>query len=156
MDRDQSSAEGSEQSSSFSCSVCREKEVEDPVVSACGHLFCWSCLLQWLDASNSTCPVCTANLERSEVTPLYVGDTLARKCSSPKLPNRPRSRTLSPRGSKPVRSAVPLKREQAGTGHPDAPFPSLVGLQLHLLLQKSSDYGSVVENAFLRAYVRLS
>lgn len=32
----------------FSCNICLEA-VTDPVVTQCGHLFCWPCLYQWLE-----------------------------------------------------------------------------------------------------------
>ena len=32
----------------FSCSICFESVVE-PVVTACGHLYCWPCLYRWLE-----------------------------------------------------------------------------------------------------------
>lgn len=32
----------------FSCSICTEAVIE-PVVTHCGHLYCWSCLYRWLE-----------------------------------------------------------------------------------------------------------
>lgn len=60
-------------SSYYSCSVCLETDMDDPVVTACGHLYCWTCLFKWLDSGQSRCPICSTNVERTEVTPLYVG-----------------------------------------------------------------------------------
>lgn len=34
--------------SRFDCNICLES-VEEPVVTRCGHLYCWSCLYKWLE-----------------------------------------------------------------------------------------------------------
>jgi len=70
--------------SRFGCSICFEPVVE-PVVTLCGHLFCWPCLYRWTQRyvrplgsshfiSNETplCPVCKATIPRENVIPLYV------------------------------------------------------------------------------------
>jgi len=43
------SAEGSNRngSSGFDCNICLEN-VQDPVVTLCGHLYCWPCIYKWL------------------------------------------------------------------------------------------------------------
>ena len=33
----------------FVCSICLETVSDEPVVTRCGHLYCWSCLYQWLE-----------------------------------------------------------------------------------------------------------
>ena len=70
--------------SRFGCSICFEPVVE-PVVTLCGHLFCWPCLYRWtqryarpLGSSNITssetplCPVCKTTIPSDNVIPLYV------------------------------------------------------------------------------------
>ncbi|KAG0282360.1 hypothetical protein BGZ96_000573 [Linnemannia gamsii] len=44
-----------------------------PVLTLCGHLFCWACLHQWLEAQhlNPTCPVCKAGCAQDKVIPIY-------------------------------------------------------------------------------------
>ncbi|KAG1466760.1 hypothetical protein G6F55_000272 [Rhizopus delemar] len=44
-----------------------------PVLTLCGHLFCWPCLAQWLNAQsrNPTCPVCKAGCGKDKVIPIY-------------------------------------------------------------------------------------
>ncbi|XP_040200941.1 E3 ubiquitin-protein ligase RNF213 isoform X4 [Rana temporaria] len=39
------------------CTVCRS-DPNEPVCLDCGHFFCRSCLKQWLDTPNRTCPLC--------------------------------------------------------------------------------------------------
>ena len=81
--------------SRFSCNICFD-EVVEPVVTRCGHLYCWPCLFQWLGPgmrreereslgmsgfgqtgssshpSRRVCPVCKAECPISSVVPVYV------------------------------------------------------------------------------------
>eukprot|EP01018_Ginkgo_biloba_P013780 Gb_11311 [translate_table: standard] len=56
----------------FECNICLEMASE-PVVTSCGHLFCWPCLYQWLHVhSNSKeCPVCKGEVSEKNITPIY-------------------------------------------------------------------------------------
>ncbi|CAM6021225.1 unnamed protein product [Sphagnum balticum] len=62
----------SEQGGSFDCNICLEL-AQDPVVTLCGHLFCWPCLYRWLQMHSvcQECPVCKASVEEEKVIPLY-------------------------------------------------------------------------------------
>ncbi|KAH7414913.1 hypothetical protein KP509_14G017500 [Ceratopteris richardii] len=43
----------------FSCSICLNEDPSDPIVTCCGHLFCWPCMQGWISTkSPPTCPVC--------------------------------------------------------------------------------------------------
>ncbi|KAJ1803069.1 hypothetical protein LPJ75_005983, partial [Coemansia sp. RSA 2598] len=59
----------SEANDEFSCNICFDTAT-DPVLTICGHLFCWSCLVQWLERS-ATCPVCKAGCDKEKVIPVY-------------------------------------------------------------------------------------
>eukprot|EP00262_Sarcandra_glabra_P014908 TRINITY_DN447_c0_g1_i1.p1 TRINITY_DN447_c0_g1~~TRINITY_DN447_c0_g1_i1.p1 ORF type:complete len:630 (-),score=67.15 TRINITY_DN447_c0_g1_i1:158-2047(-) len=94
--------ETTEQSSStanFDCNICLDM-AKEPVVTSCGHLFCWPCLYQWLKiCDHKECPVCKGEVTGSNVTPIYgrgSSETVAEKnkgCdvggSSLKIPPRP-------------------------------------------------------------------
>ncbi|GFE53564.1 zinc C3HC4 type RING finger domain-containing protein [Babesia ovis] len=54
----------------YDCNICFEDVVE-PVVTRCGHLFCWPCLLTWINKPNDHCPVCHAGITKENVIPLY-------------------------------------------------------------------------------------
>jgi E3 ubiquitin-protein ligase RNF5 len=56
----------------FSCNICYELASE-PVVTLCGHLYCWPCLYRWLQVQSHcrTCPVCKAGVEKDNVIPIY-------------------------------------------------------------------------------------
>ena len=81
------------QPSRYACAICMENEAIEAVVTACGHLYCWSCLYRWLDEGHSRCPVCSARVNKSDVTPLYASELRGRP---PSPVPRPRSRTPSP------------------------------------------------------------
>ncbi|MQL74463.1 hypothetical protein Taro_006831 [Colocasia esculenta] len=57
----------------FDCNICLDYAAE-PVVTLCGHLYCWPCIYQWLRQESSTpqrCPVCKAALSQATLVPLY-------------------------------------------------------------------------------------
>jgi hypothetical protein len=68
----------------FTCRICLDSP-EQPVVTVCGHLFCWNCIYRWIDRGRATpqCPVCRAVIEmpdghpeRARVVPLYVDTSM--------------------------------------------------------------------------------
>lgn len=79
---------------SFDCNICLDF-VSDPVVTLCGHLYCWPCIYRWLHPTSSNsprrCPVCKSPLTDSSLVPLY-GRGLAAKThdKSIGIPGRPR------------------------------------------------------------------
>ena len=65
---------GSNDAGDFECNICFEL-AEDPIVTLCGHLFCWPCLYKWLHihSRSQECPVCKALIEEEKLT-LYMED----------------------------------------------------------------------------------
>lgn len=62
-------------SSGFDCNICLEC-VQDPVVTLCGHLYCWPCIYKWLNFHSENeemqqCPVCKSEISQSSLVPLY-------------------------------------------------------------------------------------
>ncbi|XP_047046962.1 E3 ubiquitin-protein ligase RNF5-like [Lolium rigidum] len=57
---------------SFECNICFELP-QEPIVTLCGHLFCWPCLYKWLHIHSHSpeCPVCKAVVEEDKLVPLY-------------------------------------------------------------------------------------
>ncbi|KAM0856762.1 hypothetical protein ACQ4PT_048903 [Festuca glaucescens] len=57
---------------SFECNICFEPP-QDPIVTLCGHLFCWPCLCKWLriHSHSPKCPVCKAAVDEDKLVPLY-------------------------------------------------------------------------------------
>ncbi|KAF8359672.1 rnf-5 [Pristionchus pacificus] len=91
--------ENNDETSRFECNICLDT-AKDAVVSHCGHLFCWPCLVQWLDTrpNRQVCPVCKALISRDKVIPLY-GRGGNETDPRDKVPPRPRAqRQEAPQG----------------------------------------------------------
>ncbi|KAI9095980.1 hypothetical protein K1719_026127 [Acacia pycnantha] len=62
----------------FSCNICLEF-AREPVVTHCGHLYCWPCIYKWLHLQTDSltsdehpqCPVCKACISSTTIIPLY-------------------------------------------------------------------------------------
>ncbi|XP_051136243.1 E3 ubiquitin-protein ligase RMA1H1-like [Andrographis paniculata] len=65
----------------FDCNICLDSCL-DPVVTLCGHLYCWPCIYKWLHVQTTSasfeseddrpkCPVCKAYISTSSLVPLY-------------------------------------------------------------------------------------
>lgn len=93
----------------FDCNICLES-AHDPVVTLCGHLYCWPCIFRWLQVQNSsddtdhhppTCPVCKADLSHTSLVPLYGRGTgssnseLMRTQTDIGIPRRPPSHSFN-------------------------------------------------------------
>eukprot|EP01132_Coremiostelium_polycephalum_P004526 gene4526-5642_t len=91
--------------SAFECNICFD-DVSEPVVTQCGHLFCWSCIFQWLQHNSSQqCPVCKASVSEEKLIPIYGrggSNTDPRKKNS--IPQRPPGRPEQPRPGHPGNS----------------------------------------------------
>lgn len=86
----------------FSCNICLEGVKDrDPVVTQCGHLYCWPCLYRWLHArhGDGTCPVCKANVSQENVIPIFIrGSTTdpRHKPNAENIPSRPQAHRPEP------------------------------------------------------------
>jgi E3 ubiquitin-protein ligase RNF5 len=83
----------------FTCRICLDVP-EQPVVTVCGHLFCWNCVYRWIDRNKAApqCPVCRAAIElpdgspqRARVIPLYVDTSMEGKDPRSNIPPRPQA-----------------------------------------------------------------
>ncbi|KAL3921014.1 MAG: hypothetical protein SGPRY_005048, partial [Prymnesium sp.] len=56
----------------FDCNICLDTAF-DPVVTICGHLYCWPCIFTWLkqQQEGQLCPVCKALISKDKVIPIY-------------------------------------------------------------------------------------
>ncbi|WCJ30738.1 E3 ubiquitin-protein ligase RMA1H1 [Euphorbia peplus] len=87
-------------SSGFDCNICLDS-VQDPVVTLCGHLYCWPCIYKWLHFQTDSpeyeeeqqqqqqqCPVCKAEVSEGTLVPLFGrGQTTKQPPSKGKAPN---------------------------------------------------------------------
>lgn len=79
-------------SGGFDCNICLDF-VQDPVVTLCGHLYCWPCIYKWIHFQNGNpdqqqpqCPVCKVEISRRTLVPLY-GRGQTAKSSKEKAPH---------------------------------------------------------------------
>lgn len=62
----------------FECNICLDF-ANEPVVTLCGHLYCWPCIYKWFLVQSASlpsdefpqCPVCKAEISHTTVVPLY-------------------------------------------------------------------------------------
>ncbi|KAF8114504.1 hypothetical protein N665_0036s0037 [Sinapis alba] len=94
----------------FDCNICLD-QVRDPVVTLCGHLFCWPCIYKWTYSTNNTrrrvdqydnkespkCPVCKSDVSDATLVPIYGrGQKIPQSGSN--VPNRPSGPLYDSRG----------------------------------------------------------
>lgn len=72
------------------CIICMENPAVDPVVTQCGHIFCWPCIKQWVESSNKMfCPTCKNGINLAKVVSLHGN-------SSGKFNDKPRAEREAP------------------------------------------------------------
>ncbi|XAR59151.1 hypothetical protein NMG60_11014818 [Bertholletia excelsa] len=91
--------ESENMSGCFDCNICLDF-ARDPVVTLCGHLYCWPCIHKWFQVQSASltsdehprCPVCKAEISLTMLVPLYGrGQTLEGTEPEGKIPPRPQA-----------------------------------------------------------------
>ncbi|KAJ9558343.1 hypothetical protein OSB04_012957 [Centaurea solstitialis] len=86
----------------FDCNICLET-AKDPILTCCGHLFCWACFYQvpYVDSVSKECPSCKGEVIDSNITPIYgngkdsdSSSGVSGSESAVKIPPRPRARRV--------------------------------------------------------------
>lgn len=69
------SSSSTSSSSPFECKICLE-QASKPIVTPCGHLYCWACLYKWLNLHPDcpSCPTCKSVVDKKKLIPLYTGE----------------------------------------------------------------------------------
>lgn len=95
----------------FDCNICLDLS-SDPVLTSCGHLYCWPCLYQWLNIHSDTneCPVCKGEVTNKNLTPVY-GRGQHGKINL-KVPDRPPARRVESWRQTIQRNAYPIPMEE--------------------------------------------
>ena len=67
--------EKAEPSSLFECNICLDT-ANNPVVTKCGHLYCWRCIYEWIQQPRDTlvCPSCRSGITQDSLTPIFTRD----------------------------------------------------------------------------------
>ncbi|XP_076956756.1 uncharacterized protein LOC143632045 [Bidens hawaiensis] len=124
---DDGGGEDDESGGFFDCNICLEM-ARDPILTCCGHLFCWCCfyLLSYVDSSAKECPVCKGEVTDSSITPIYgngKNQPVLKLESGLKIPPRPRARRVESirqqrvvRGISHIPVAEALRRIRIGIG----------------------------------------
>lgn len=117
----------SDDSSAFECNICLDL-AKSPVVTLCGHLYCWPCLYKWNQSlqsqaggNNNKCPVCKANMDTNSVIPIYCRQMEAKETTGEKTPVPPR-----PVGQRP--DAIPRAMNPPADVSQNNPQPGFLGL----------------------------
>ncbi|CAA6659191.1 unnamed protein product [Spirodela intermedia] len=72
LEEEDDDGDGAASALNFECNICLEL-AKEPVVTPCGHLFCWPCMYQWLHlhCHYNECPVCKGDIRESTLVPIY-------------------------------------------------------------------------------------
>lgn len=82
----------------FDCNICLDI-AKDPILTCCGHLFCWACFYQvpYVDSISKECPACKGEVIDSNITPIYGNGKNSQVLeleSGVKIPPRPPARRV--------------------------------------------------------------
>ncbi|KAK3014623.1 hypothetical protein RJ639_008541 [Escallonia herrerae] len=111
----------------YDCNICLDM-AKEPILTCCGHLFCWSCFYQlpFVDSTAKECPVCKGEVTNLSVTPIYGNGNNTRVPdleSGLMVPPRPQARRVESvrqqrvnRGISHIPVAEALRRIRIGIG----------------------------------------
>ncbi|XP_062184058.1 E3 ubiquitin-protein ligase RMA1H1-like [Phragmites australis] len=133
----------------FDCNICLDFAAE-PVVTLCGHLYCWPCIYEWLrpgvestagDNSSSArrqCPVCKATLSPDTLVPLYGrGGSSKKSLNGVAIPRRPMVHRES------------VEHQNAQSNVNDHDHQSMEGIDLHQPLQHAHHHSGAAGFNFI-------
>ncbi|KAK9706701.1 hypothetical protein RND81_07G145700 [Saponaria officinalis] len=115
----------------FECNICLDT-ANDPVVTLCGHLYCWPCIYKWFYVQSASlppddypqCPVCKAEISHTTVIPLYGrGQFPSTRDGDAVIPPRPPAcgtRALLNAAAQPEHLIRPYNRHNPYQEHPQS------------------------------------
>ena len=131
------------QQKSFDCRICLENATE-PVVTQCGHLYCWSCIDKWMSQNHSclSCPVCKSGISREKLVPIYINENSKDPRTSNPRPNATRS---PPEPNSSYARTQPDVNFNIGFGL----FPGLFGLSFNIPMTRSQNSDTMTKIMFV-------
>ena len=80
-------------SKNFECTICLDT-AKEPVLTKCGHMFCWPCIYNWLESKGgkAKCPNCKNEITKNDLIPVYANDENKENTNRFKnIPKRPKA-----------------------------------------------------------------
>ena len=77
----------------FECTICLDT-AKDPILTKCGHMFCWPCIYNWLDTKEgkTKCPNCKNEITKHDLIPVYSSNENIENTNRFKnIPERPKA-----------------------------------------------------------------
>jgi E3 ubiquitin-protein ligase RNF5 len=77
----------------FECTICLDT-AKEPVLTKCGHIYCWPCIYNWLDSKGgrAKCPNCKNEITKNDLIPVYANDENKENTNRFKnIPKRPKA-----------------------------------------------------------------
>ena len=89
----------------FECNICLEN-ANEPVVTPCGHLYCWKCIYEWLQQPRDTlvCPVCKSGITKEKLIPIFTKENSNDPRKADNIPNRPGGQRSAPEPNQNMRN----------------------------------------------------
>ncbi|XP_019159532.1 PREDICTED: uncharacterized protein LOC109156137 isoform X2 [Ipomoea nil] len=127
MDSEAGKVEKDDAQGFFDCNICLEM-AREPVLTCCGHLYCWMCFFQlpYVYSTMKECPVCKGEVTDATVIPIYGNGNWNYEKeleSGLKIPPRPKAQRVESvrqrrgsRGLSHIRVAQALGRIRATMG----------------------------------------
>ncbi|XP_060181797.1 uncharacterized protein LOC132611383 [Lycium barbarum] len=112
----------------FDCNICLDM-AKEPILTCCGHLYCWACFYQlpYVDSTTKECPVCKGEVADANITPIYGNGHEEVQCGS-EIPPRPGAHRVESvrqqrvtRGLSHIPVAEALRRIRTSIGFGDHP-----------------------------------
>lgn len=133
-----------ENQTKYECRICLENAIE-PVVTQCGHLYCWTCIDKWMSQNNSSllCPVCKSGITRNKLIPIYLNENTKdpRKSENP----RPKASRSAPEPNQEFSQPSPNFNFSFGFGL----FPGLFGLSFNIPISQRQNSDTMTKIMFV-------
>ncbi|GKV27530.1 hypothetical protein SLEP1_g36696 [Rubroshorea leprosula] len=129
----------------FDCNICLDMAI-DPILTCCGHLFCWACYYQLSYAHSDVkeCPACEGEVTDTSIIPIYGNGGNNNTCKSKSkesalvVPPRPpahrtegiRQRIISRRSLSSIEEGIGRSRNMIGASGEQSQSPDIAGAEV--------------------------